>query len=85
MQKLRASADSPFSRFIDPKSQNIRRCGRSATMDFLIKCIFDARDAGELIAVEDVIGPFLFGGRPYYHSYLESTDEVGEFGFFDEL
>jgi hypothetical protein len=85
VEPLRSEKDSSFSRIMDPATPNLRRTSRKVIVNALRQCIRGTDEASDLNEMEEVIGPHLFDGREYFHSYLEGTLEFGQVEFFDAI
>ena len=85
VEPLRTDEDSPFSTLIDAATPSLRTASGKAIREVLRRCVRNATDEFDLNGVERLAGAHFFGGRRYYHSYAESTDGVGPYGFFDEV
>jgi hypothetical protein len=85
VEPLRTDEESPFSKLIDATTPSLRTASGKAIREVLRSCVRSATDAFDLNGVERVVGAHFFSGRSYYHSYAESTDGFGPYGFFNEV
>lgn len=85
VEPLRTDEESPFFKLIDTTTPSLPKAGSKVIREVLRSCVRSATDTFDLNRLECVIGAHFFGGRGYYHSYCESTDGVGPYGFFNEV